>query len=354
VSETSGRLLRLLSLLQTPREWPGPELAHRLEVTPRTVRRDVERLRALGYPVEASLGVAGGYRLTPGPEMPPLLLDDDEAVAIAVGLRVAAGHAAPGFDETSVRALAKVLHVLPSRLRHRVSAAAGAISALPASASPAVDPETLATLATAVANDRRVAFDYAAGTGPGDATGTGDAGASPAYTERRVDPEGLVAAHRRWYLVAFDLDRHDWRTFRVDRITNARPTGGRAPHRLPADDAATFLADRLHDPVRAQPALAILHAPATEIEARVGDSLGHLRALDGTRCEVRLHADTVEWQASRLALLGCEFEVLEPSALAEHVRNVGSRLIRAGRHARPRFASPRGTDTAGSERQANP
>ena len=216
-------MFQLLSLLQRPRAWSATELGERLEVSPRTIRRDVDRLRELGYPVEATMGSAGGYRLVAGGSMPPLLLDDDEAVAIVVGLRVATVHAVEGIDEASVRALAKVLQVLPARLRNRVGALASVGSASLA-AREAVDPDDLTMLAAAVDGGERVRFDYEA------ADGT--------RSERRVEPYGVVASGRRWYLVAFDVDRDDWRTFRLDRVGGLRTIGGRGvAHRLPAASA---------------------------------------------------------------------------------------------------------------------
>lgn len=212
--ETSARLLRLLSLLQAHREWSGPDLADRLGVTPRTIRRDVDRLRELGYPVNASPGTGGGYQLGAGAELPPLLLDDDEAVAVAVGLRTAAGQGIEGIGETSVSALAKLEQVLPNRLRRRV----GALNAftVPMLRDPqpsAVDPGVLTELANACRDRERLRFDYR------------DHGGSP--TRRTVEPHRLVCTERRWYLVAWDVDRDDWRTFRADRITPRPPHGPR-------------------------------------------------------------------------------------------------------------------------------
>lgn len=230
-TDTPARLLNLLSLLQTLREWPGSELAERLSVTPRTIRRDVERLRDLGYPVQASRGASGGYRLAAGKAMPPLLLDDEEAVAIAVGLRTAAGSAVSGIEEASVRALAKLAQVLPARLRHRVSTLGAATVPLPG-AGQGVDPELLAVLAGAVAGPERLRFAYRAADG--------------AESRRLVEPHRLVATGRRWYLVAYDNDREDWRIFRVDRMEAPLPTGVRVPPReLPAPDAAAYVATKL-------------------------------------------------------------------------------------------------------------
>ncbi|MFE0660289.1 helix-turn-helix transcriptional regulator, partial [Streptomyces sp. NPDC058876] len=222
MTDTPARLLSLLSLLQTPREWPGSELAQRLRVSARTIRRDIERLRELGYPVEATLGSEGGYRLVAGAAMPPLLLDDEEAVAIAVGLRAGAGHAIEGVEEASVRALAKLEQVLPSRLRRRVSTLQSATIALTRGDGASVDPRTLTTMASAVAGPERLRFAYRARDG--------------ARSRRLVEPYRLVSTGSRWYLVAYDMEREDWRTFRVDRVDEAFATGARfAPRELPMD-----------------------------------------------------------------------------------------------------------------------
>ena len=203
----AARLLRLLSLLQTPREWPGSELADRLSVTPRTVRRDIDRLRDLGYPVEASMGVLGGYRLVAGKAMPPLLLDDEEAVAIAVGLRTAARQPVAGIAEASLRALAKLQQVLPPRLARRVSSLTSATAPSALSFSSLVDPAQLTVIAGAAHARERVRFGYVAQEG--------------AVSRRHVEPVQLVALGRRWYLLAFDVERDDWRIFRLDRAGDA-------------------------------------------------------------------------------------------------------------------------------------
>ncbi|GGO82910.1 hypothetical protein GCM10012289_75230 [Nonomuraea cavernae] len=218
---TSARLLRLLSLLQTHRDWSGAELADRLGVTARTVRRDVERLRQLGYPVNAVRGTAG-YRLGAGASLPPLLLDDDEAVAVVVGLRTSAGGSVAGIEETSLRALTKLEQVLPSRLRHRVNTLHAATVRVGGSG-PTVSPDTLMAIADACRRRERLRFDY---TSP-----------HRVDTSRSVEPHSLVSFGRHWYLVAWDTDRDDWRTFRVDRLRPRPPTGPRfAPRRphLPA------------------------------------------------------------------------------------------------------------------------
>jgi predicted DNA-binding transcriptional regulator YafY len=223
--ETSARLLRLLALLQSRRDWTSAELSTRLDVTTRTVRNDVDRLRRLGYPVEARPGVAGGYRLGTGGSLPPLLLDDDEAVAVAVGLRTAAGGSIAGIEETSLRALAKLQQILPPRLRHRVSAFRSHAVTMP-SRGPQVDPDVLTALAMACRNQEQLRFDYR--------THSGTAG------RRLVEPYRLVNDRRRWYLVAWDLDRDDWRTFRIDRVEPRTPTGPRfTPRPLPPDHEIT-------------------------------------------------------------------------------------------------------------------
>jgi predicted DNA-binding transcriptional regulator YafY len=316
VSDTPARLLTLLSLLQTPREWPGSELARRLEVSLRTVRRDIDRLRDLGYPVEATMGALGGYRLVAGTAMPPLLLDDEEAVAIAVGLRTAAGQAVTGIDEAAIRALAKLEQVLPSRLRYRVSALGAATVPAPDAYATPVDPAHLTALAAAIANRERVRLRYTAADGAG--------------SRRHVEPHRLVAAGRRWYLVAYDLDRDGWRIFRVDRIDGPQPTGARAaPRELPAPDAAAYVTDKLYSGVPVHSAVATLHAPIEQVRGRLGYAPADLEPIDEGTCRLRSHTDTLAWLAFALLRLDCEFEVHEPPELREHLRTLAGRLGRA-------------------------
>jgi predicted DNA-binding transcriptional regulator YafY len=316
VSDTPGRLLHLLSLLQAPREWPGSELAERLNVSARTIRRDIERLRDLGYPVQATMGAMGGYRLVAGTAMPPLLLDDEEAVAIAVGLRTAAGHAVDGIEEASVRALAKLEQVLPSRLRHRVSTLNAATIPLLAGDGTAVDPQDLSLLAAAVAGRQQVRFAYRTIDG--------------ADGRRLVEPHRVVTAGRRWYLVAYDIDRDDWRIFRVDRIRQLQPTGVRArPRSLPAEDAAAYVLRRFYDLAPTYRAVATLHMPAEQVTGRLGDAPGDVEPIDEHSCLLRGHTDTLDWLAFRLTMLGCEFEVHEPPELAEYLHALGARVMRA-------------------------
>jgi predicted DNA-binding transcriptional regulator YafY len=329
VSDTPGRLLRLLSLLQTPREWPGSELAGRLEVSLRTIRRDVDRLRDLGYPVQATMGAVGGYRLVAGAAMPPLLLDDEEAVAIAVGLRTAAWHAVDGVEEASVRALAKLEQVLPSRLRYRVTSLGAATVPMTVWERPTVNPDSLTLLAAAITGHERLRFTYRAA----------DGGESP----RLVEPHRLVSAGRRWYLVAYDNERSDWRMFRVDRVDEPRRTGIRVPPRdLPAADAADFVTARLSALAPTYRAVVTLHAPAERMAARLGEAAVDLEPVDEHTSRLRSHVDTLEWLAMRLATLGCEFEVHEPPELIDYLRALGERAVRAaasGHHKQPAAGS---------------
>ncbi|KZB84275.1 helix-turn-helix transcriptional regulator [Amycolatopsis regifaucium] len=314
MTDTPARLLSLLSLLQTPREWPGSELARRLEVSQRTIRRDIDRLRELGYPVDASRGADGGYRLGAGAAMPPLLLDDEEAVAIAVGLRGAAGQAISGIGESSVRALAKLEQVLPSRLRYRVGALGAATVPLPGTG-PAVDPEHLTVFAGAIANTERTRFAYRTGDGT--------------ESRRHVEPHRLVSAGRRWYLLGYDLDRDDWRIFRADRIAEPRATGGRAtPRQPPAEDVAAYVTDRMYSLLPTYRARVTLHAPMNQVAPAIGDDIGELEPIDDAGCVWNAGADTLDWLAFRLLGLGCEFTVHEPPELLGHLREMAARMHR--------------------------
>ncbi|MGW2303770.1 helix-turn-helix transcriptional regulator [Streptomyces sp. NPDC001809] len=316
MTDTPARLLNLLSLLQTPREWPGSELAERLAVSPRTIRRDIDRLRDLGYPVEATLGAVGGYRLVAGTAMPPLLLDDEEAVAIAVGLRAGAGHAIEGVEEASVRALAKLEQVLPARLRHRVSTLQNATIPLTRGDGATVTPATLTALAGTVTGRERLRFGYRAGDG--------------VESKRLVEPYRLVSTGHRWYLVAYDLGREDWRTFRVDRVTDPLATGARfTPRELPAGDAAQLLARSMS---RAQPELDLdvtFEAPADFVTARLPSHLVPT-PTGPTTCRLRARsADSVEWLAIRLALVDAPFTIQSPPALRTYTEDLATRLTAA-------------------------
>ncbi|NEB76106.1 YafY family transcriptional regulator [Streptomyces sp. SID14478] len=318
-TDTPARLLQLLSLLQTPREWPGGELADRLRVSRRTVRRDIDRLRDLGYPVQASMGADGGYRLIAGKALPPLVLDDEEAVAIAVGLRAGAGHAVEGVEEASVRALAKLEQVLPSRLRHRVSTLQAATMPLAFGDGATIAPETLTVIASAAAGTERLRFHYRAADGNA--------------TRRLVEPLRLVSTGRRWYLVAYDIDRDAWRTFRVDRVSEPFATGARfVPREVPEGDAAEYLRRSMETRGGGTYEVDVeFSAPAEDVAEKVPAAVGRPEALAGGGCRVRASASgPVEWMAVRLAMTGFEFRVVGPPELVVAVRELGGRMARAG------------------------
>jgi predicted DNA-binding transcriptional regulator YafY len=271
-TDSGSRLLRLLALLQSQMDWPGAALARRLGVSTRTVRSDMGRLRRLGYPVHATSGVAGGYRLGAGARLPPLVLDDEEAIAVAVGLRTAAATTIGGIEETSLRALAKLEHVLPARLRPRVAALAAYTVPVPGTG-PAVDGEVLATLASACRDRRRLRFDYRDHHG--------------VDTVRATEPHRLVSTGRRWYLVAWDLDRDDWRTFRVDRLTPWIPTGPTfAPRPIPAGDAITYVTNGVASVLGPCRTVARVHAPATTITELV-PPVARVEHLNDSTCLIR-------------------------------------------------------------------
>jgi predicted DNA-binding transcriptional regulator YafY len=312
---TSARLLRLLSLLQSRRYWAGSELAEELEVTARTLRRDVDRLRSLGYPVNSTSGIAGGYRLGAGAALPPLLLDDDEAVAVSVGLRTAAGGTVEGMEEAAVRALAKLEQVLPSRLRRRVAALHSFIVPL-ANGGPTVNATSLSTIAGACRDRERLRFRYRSQNG--------------AESQRNVEPSGLVHTGRRWYLVAWDVGREDWRTFRVDRIQAKISTSIRfVPREPPDQDLAKFVSRSVASAPYPFQGRVILHAPIEQMAERVSPRAGFLQAIDAHSCELRTGAPSLDTLAAWVAVLGVDFEVREPPELFEHMKNLADRLGRA-------------------------
>jgi predicted DNA-binding transcriptional regulator YafY len=315
MSETSSRLLELLSLLQGRRDWPGAELAERLEVSGRTIRRDMERLRGLGYPVESLTGPAGGYRLRAGTAMPPLLLDDDEAIAIAVGLRTAARSSVTGIEETSVRALVKLEQVLPAHLRRRVSALGSATIAPPA-AGPTVDPQHLTVIAAACRDSECLRFVYRSRDGTD--------------TRREVEPHSLVNLGRRWYLIAWDRRREDWRSFRVDRLDWPASTAvSFAARKLPARDAAAYVEQSISGAPNRYAARVTVQASMEEITSRLPRYWGTFKPIDAHTCEYRTGDDDLGWLAMRIAMLGVDITVHEPPELIEHLRSLARRLDRA-------------------------
>ena len=313
--ETSARLLRLLSLLQARRDWTSAELATLLGVTTRTIRNDVDRLRRLGYPVDARPGVAGGYRLGTGGALPPLLLDDEEAVAVAIGLRTAASGSIAGIEETSVRALAKVQQVLPSRLRHRVSAFQSYALPMP-SPGPQVDPDVLTMIASACRDHERLRFDYRAHSGEA--------------SRRSVEPYRLVNDWRRWYLVAWDVDRDAWRTFRVDRIDPRTPTGPRfTPRALPPDrEVAAQVARGVGEATWRYRARVIVHAPAAYVRGRLPIPI-EVESLGEDRCAFEPGSDHPEMLALYLGMLDADFEIVDSPELVDALRKLAGRYQRA-------------------------
>jgi predicted DNA-binding transcriptional regulator YafY len=313
--ETSARLLRLLSLLQARRDWTSTELATRLGVTTRTIRNDIGRLRGLGYPVDARPGVAGGYRLGTGSGMPPLLLDDEEAVAVAIGLRTAASGSIAGIEETSVRALAKLQHVLPSRLRHRISAFQSYALPMP-SRGPRVDPDVLTVIASACRDHERLRFGYRAHSGPA--------------SRRSVEPYRLVNDRRRWYLVAWDVDRDAWRTFRVDRIEPRTPAGPRfTPRALPPDrEIAAQVARGVAEATWRYRARVIVHAPAAHVRDRLPIPV-EVEPLGENTCAFEPGSDHPEMLALYLGMLNADFTVVDAPELVDALGTLTRRYQRA-------------------------
>ncbi|WP_377270174.1 helix-turn-helix transcriptional regulator [Peterkaempfera sp. SMS 1(5)a] len=315
--ETSARLLRLLSLLQTPREWPGSELAERLGVSGRTVRNDIDRLRELGYPVLATRGATGGYRLSAGAAMPPLLLDDDEAVAVTVGLRTVTAGAIAGMEETSLQVLAKLQQVLPSRLRRRVQTLAAYTVPVPVDRpGPVVDPQLLSTLAGVCRDRERLRFEYRSHDGTA--------------TRRMVEPHRVVSWGRRWYLVAWDVERDDWRTFRIDRIEPRLPTGPRfAPREPPEGDVAAYVARHASAAAWRYRTRVTVHAPAEVVAGLINPSVGVVEPVDEASCVLDTGADSVEELGVHLGRLGHDFDVSGPPELLAHLAELARRYARS-------------------------
>jgi predicted DNA-binding transcriptional regulator YafY len=312
VTTTSSRLLELLALLQARRDWPGDELAGRLEVSGRTIRRDVERLRELGYPVESLSGPGGGYRLRAGTAMPPLLLDDDEAIAIAVGLGTAARSSVSGIEESAVRALVKLEQVLPAHLRRRVHAL-GMATVAPAVGGPLVDPQHLTVIAAACRDGECLRFAYRSRDG--------------AETRREVEPHSLVNLGRRWYVVAWDRGREDWRSFRIDRLERPASTGVRFSARaLPGGNAAEFVQRGITGSSNRYEARITVHAPADDVRLPWGATI---TPIDAGSCELRTADDDLGWLTMRVSMIGADFEVHEPPELRDRLLALADRLQRA-------------------------
>jgi predicted DNA-binding transcriptional regulator YafY len=316
MADTTSRALRLLSLLQSRRTWTGHELVERLGVSERTLRRDIDRLRELGYQVAAVSGPAGGYHLEAGADIPPLLLDDDEAVAIAMGLLTAAAGTITGLEETSVRALAKLESVLPPRLRKQINMLQAAV--VPRINSwVSVDANTLTTVAQACRDHERIRFEYTTRDGVG--------------SERHVEPHQLVWLHQRWYLVAFDRERQDWRSFRLDRMQTPQPTRiSFKPRPIPGGDAAEHVAQSMRSIPMRYHAVVTVRAPADQVASQLWTDDPVVEDLGEAGCRVSIDGDRLEWLAFQLIWLGAPFEVEGPAELREYLSALSDRLSPTG------------------------
>ena len=336
--ETSARLLRLLSLLQRGRSVTGSAIADQLGVSGRTVRADVERLRRLGYPVYAARGSVGGYRLGAGVDGAPLLLDDDEAIAVAVALRVATVRLLPGTEETTLSALAKLDHLLAPGLRRRVAALSSHMVSVPEDSPAApVDPSLLMALACACRDRVQVRFEYRSH--------------DREVGRRRVEPYHVVNWGRRWYLIAWDIDRADWRMFRVDRIGASaapeRPGAGAvtrtsnyfALRQPPWTDVSTYVAANSSAAAWRYRAQVTVYAPADVVAERINAAVGTVESIDDHTCLLRTGADSIGSLAVHLGLLDLDFTVAGPPELVAQLRRLGRRFARAGRRAGPRAAT---------------
>lgn len=321
MTDPTSRVLELLALLQTHRQWKGAELAERLGVTERTVRRDIDRLRQLGYSVDAGPGVDGGYRLAVGTHVPPMMFDDDEAIALVVGLRGAASAAIDGIEDTTVALLAKLDTILPDRLRRRVDALRTSMEVMrwqPSGVS--VSPDALAVLSLGCRDREEVRFDYARRDGE--------------ESRRLVQPHQLVSAGRRWYLVAWDVRRADWRTFRVDRMGEPALASARFERReIPGGDAAEFVRAGLRSIVATVQATVIVHAPSSDVESIRRWLDADSEPLDATHTRFTLQADSEQWLAAQIAMLAvhCDVEIEEaPDAVRDLLTATHTRLSHQG------------------------
>lgn len=313
--DSAERLLKLLGLLQGRVDWTAEQLGARLGVTTRTVRRDVARLRVLGYPVEALAGPGGGYRLGAGGKLPPLLLDDEEAVAVALGLRMSAGTAIGGLEDASLSALSKLEQVLPPRLRRRLTDISTTTTSTIGLSSALADQTALATSAATIRARERMRFEYV--------------DSERRRTERHVEPLRLVHTGRRWYLVAFDLDRDDWRTFRLDRISGQPKSTGFAASRRDAPDPVELLQRGIAIEVWKLRARVILDTPADQARAFIAPNVGSVEPRDESTSVLEIGADEPGWLARFLLNLPFAFEVESPEELRLELGRIGSSLVSA-------------------------
>ncbi|HSP27316.1 MAG TPA: YafY family protein [Ilumatobacteraceae bacterium] len=321
MTDPTARVLELLNLLQTHRHWKGGELAERLGVSERTVRRDVDRLRQLGYPVDAGTGVDGGYRLAVGTHVPPMMFDDDEAIALVVGLRSTAVSAIDGIQDASVALMAKLDVILPDRLRRRVDAFRTSMEVMTWSpGGVTVSPDSLTVLSQGCRDGEEVRFDYARRDGE--------------ESRRLVQPHQLVSAGRRWYLVAWDVRRSDWRTFRVDRMESPALAGARFERReVPGGDAVEFVRQGLRSAITTARASVLVHATPAEIDGLRRWLDAEYEKIDEAHTRLHLQADSDEWLASMVAMLAtrCTIEIEDASdSVRTLVTDTAARLAAAG------------------------
>ncbi|MGH8953302.1 MAG: helix-turn-helix transcriptional regulator [Acidimicrobiia bacterium] len=314
--ETSARLLRLLSMLQTSRDWRADELAEQLGVTTRTVRNDISRLRKLGYRIDSMKGPGGGYWLAPGNSIPPLLLDDDEAVAIMIALRTASSGTVRGVEDAGARAVAKLQQMLPARVQERVAALQGMVETVPAKG-PGVDMDLLLLISTASRRRQQLRFDYRRHGGRSD--------------QRRAEPHRLVSDGGRWYLLGWDIERNDWRTYRVDRIDNARIwPGAKFPIRR-VDDAAARVASGVATAMWNYRAAVVTDAPAEALLERLPSAV-QVEIIDENTCRLHVGSSSPEMLARYLSLIGVDVTVEDPDThpeLLRELRHLSERLLRA-------------------------
>jgi predicted DNA-binding transcriptional regulator YafY len=317
VADTSARMLRLLSLLQLHRHWPGAELAERLEVSERTVRRDIDRLRALGYPVESLPGVAGGYQMGVGSSLPPMVFDDEEAIALAIGLRDVAHGSDPSTAEASLRALAKLTAMLPGSVRRQLELVSSVTDENPfVRRLPTPDVSTLGAIAQACRDGVRLRFDYTSGR------------EDPSH--RYVEPYRLVTRGRRWYLVAFDLDRNDWRTFRVDRARDPQPSKNSFdPRELPSTDLPAYISARIRDLRPTIEVEVVVEAPIERVAAKVGRWAEVTVGPRPSTSRVRMQAESFDWPSTMLAGLDADFTIVKPAEFHDLLRRFAARIDRA-------------------------
>lgn len=321
MANTSSRTLRLLSLLQTHRFWPGVELASRLDVSDRTLRRDIDRLRELGYPVTSSRGVEGGYQLGSGGSMPPLVVDEDEAIAMVVALGQTASAQSGALADSTLSALSKVVQVLPTRLRRRAEALRAATVDSPFAEAPEVEASVLGAIAQAIRDSERMRFSY-----------TARGGASAGEMARRhVEPHQLVTVGRRWYLLAFDLERSDWRSFRLDRLTD--PLGTKSLFRrreIPGGDAAAYVRAGLSGRAQGHRLVTVVEAPASDVEKRIG-RWTKVKDLGAGRCRVTGEARDIGFLLLGMGLVGAPFTIEEAGPeVREAMASWATRFAAAG------------------------